>query len=140
MGLVIEVSAVLTPDPGDFILSGIQALVTAYSVNLEWDVASAQDWSLPDDEHSRTSNDWGIAALGVACSPKTAPITMRVSTAHIPGEEICMSKSTRKRRNPVQIIRAMAEGESMLALRLRFISSWRLLNPRGCVGSSSTAG
>ncbi|MBX3420677.1 MAG: HNH endonuclease [Pirellulaceae bacterium] len=54
----------LLPGPGDFIRSGLEALVRAYVVNLEWDVKWALDMSLPDSWGSRLDNDWVYAALG----------------------------------------------------------------------------
>lgn len=51
------------PGPGDFVLSGLESLVTAYSVNLEWDVEWALNWDLADGLHSRNDNTWVIVAL-----------------------------------------------------------------------------
>ncbi len=37
---------------------GLEGLTTAYATNLELDIDWAMDWSEPDDNHSRTNNDW----------------------------------------------------------------------------------
>ena len=52
------------PGPFDYVKSGVQALVDAYSVNLSWDVAWAQNWDLSDHLHSRNDDLWVYAALG----------------------------------------------------------------------------
>ncbi len=46
------------PGPGDFITGVLKAVVTDYAANMEFDLAWAMDWSLPDDDHSRTENGW----------------------------------------------------------------------------------
>jgi RHS repeat-associated protein len=50
--------------PGDYIKGGLEALVRAYVVNLEWDVQWALDMSQPDDWGSRLDDKWVYAALG----------------------------------------------------------------------------
>ena len=52
------------PGPFDYVKSGVQALVDAYSVNLSWDVAWAQNWDLSDHLHSRNDDLWVYAAPG----------------------------------------------------------------------------
>jgi RHS repeat-associated protein len=59
----IRLGALALPGPGDFILAGLQALVEAYAVNLEWDLEWAFDWDLPDNWHSRSDNTWVLFAL-----------------------------------------------------------------------------
>jgi len=51
------------PSPGDFITGALQALVEDYSANLAFDVDWSMDWSLSDDDHSRTDNTWIWLAL-----------------------------------------------------------------------------
>ena len=64
-GLLIGIGVqMLLPGPGDFIRSGLQALVNAYVVNLEWDLDWALDMSLPDSLGSRLDDTWVYAALG----------------------------------------------------------------------------
>jgi hypothetical protein len=64
IGLLIGAAAQLMPGPGDMIRAGLESLVRAYVVNLEWDVEWALDMSLPDNWGSRLDNDWVYAALG----------------------------------------------------------------------------
>jgi RHS repeat-associated protein len=61
IGLGLELAV---PGPGDLIQAGLEALVQAYAVNLEWDVQWALDFSLPDSWGSRLDNTWVYAALG----------------------------------------------------------------------------
>jgi RHS repeat-associated protein len=64
-GLLIGVGIqMMLPGPGDFIRSGIEALVKAYVVNLEWDVEWALDMNMADNLGSRLDDDWVYAALG----------------------------------------------------------------------------
>ena len=59
LGLVIGLGVqFLLPGPGDFIRGGLESLVRAYVVNLEWDVQWALDMSLPDDWGSRLDDSW----------------------------------------------------------------------------------
>jgi RHS repeat-associated protein len=55
------------PSPGDMIRAAVERLVTAYSVNLEWDVTWAANMRLDNDLHSRGSSDrvWEAIATGV---------------------------------------------------------------------------
>ena len=65
LGLAFGVGLqMMLPGPGDFIIGGLQALVQAYVVNLEWDIEWAQDLSLPDSWGSRLDNSWVYSALG----------------------------------------------------------------------------
>ncbi len=52
------------PTPVDFIRGMASALVGDYSANLDFDVDWAMDWSLSDDDHSRTDNTWVALSLG----------------------------------------------------------------------------
>lgn len=54
------------PTLGDFILASFQNVLTAYSVNLEWDLEWAFDWDLPDDLHSRSDSTWVFRAIVAA--------------------------------------------------------------------------
>jgi RHS repeat-associated protein len=51
------------PSPGDMIRAAVERLVTAYSVNLEWDVTWAANMRLDNDLHSRGSSDWVWEAI-----------------------------------------------------------------------------
>jgi hypothetical protein len=51
------------PGPSDFIRSILNAMVSDYSANLDFDLDWASDWSLPDDDHSRTDNSWVDLAI-----------------------------------------------------------------------------
>ena len=51
------------PGVGDSIQGALQSLVTAYAINLEWDINWALDWSLADDLNTRQDNSWVTEAL-----------------------------------------------------------------------------
>ncbi len=52
------------PGPSDFLTGALEALVTDYSENLNWDVDWAGEWGASDDDHSRGDNLWIDLALG----------------------------------------------------------------------------
>jgi hypothetical protein len=52
------------PGPSDFITGVFQSLVEDYSMRLDFDVEWANDWSTPDDWHSRLDNKWVTLAVG----------------------------------------------------------------------------
>ena len=51
------------PGIGDSIQGALQSLVTAYAINLEWDVKWALDWNLADDLNTRQDDSWVTEAL-----------------------------------------------------------------------------
>jgi hypothetical protein len=58
------------PGIGDSIQGALQSLVTAYAINLEWDVKWATDWTLADDLNTRQDNSWvEEAMIGGALAP-----------------------------------------------------------------------
>lgn len=56
-------AGLLLPDPGDIISGMLESAVTEYAARQEWDVMWASEWSLSDDDHSRTDNTWVGFAL-----------------------------------------------------------------------------
>jgi RHS repeat-associated protein len=52
------------PGPSDFITGMLEALVTTYATNQEWDVNWAGDWSMGHDWNTRLDNKWVYIALG----------------------------------------------------------------------------
>jgi hypothetical protein len=53
----------LLPGPGDSIRGALESLVTAYSINLLWDVNWATNWSLADDMFTRLDDSWVLQAM-----------------------------------------------------------------------------
>jgi hypothetical protein len=51
------------PGPSDFISGALNELMSQYAARQMFDVEWASDWSLGDDEHSRTENLWVDIAL-----------------------------------------------------------------------------
>ncbi len=64
IGVALGAARFLLPGPGDFIIGGLQGLVEAYNINLQWDIDWAFDFNLPDHLGSRSDNSWVAAALG----------------------------------------------------------------------------
>ena len=63
VSMAISAIGMAMPGPEDWIIGSYQALLTAYSVNLEWDVEWASNWYLPDDLHSHSDDTWVMAAI-----------------------------------------------------------------------------
>jgi RHS repeat-associated protein len=64
IGIGINIGLQLSaPSIGDSIRGALQSLVTEYALNLEFDIAWAQDWSLSDSESTRSDNQWVVDAI-----------------------------------------------------------------------------
>lgn len=51
------------PGPSDFITGALQALVTGYAANQNFDLKWAGDFDIDDDMHSRLDSSWIKYAL-----------------------------------------------------------------------------
>ncbi|MBX3360286.1 MAG: hypothetical protein KF912_10440 [Phycisphaeraceae bacterium] len=63
LGLFVGMLSIGCPGPGDMITGVLESLVTGYAQNMMFDVEWALDWSIPDDDFSRTDNGWIAFAI-----------------------------------------------------------------------------